>query len=251
MNYEQELLRERLGSRLHFYPEIGSTNDEAFKLAEEGVSSGAIILAERQLAGRGRRGSDWFCGEESGLAFSLMLRPSFKRALWPRLSLVAGLAVARSIEAAGQFPEVKWPNDVLIAGRKVAGILVEAKEDCVVVGIGLNVGKEELPESLQEIATTLASEGGSEKSREDYIESIVKELEWMQNRVAKGFPEIIAEVRSRCALSEKRISFVVGQEEKIGLCKGIDEGGELLVLENGVVKRYATAEQIRVEAECF
>ena len=180
-----------------------------------------------------------------------MLRPSFERALWPRLSLVAGLAVARSIETAGLFPEVKWPNDVLIAGRKVAGILVEAKEDCVVVGIGLNVGKEELPESLQEIATTLASEGGSEKSREDYIESIVKELEWMQDRVAKGFPEIIAEVRSRCALSEKRISFVVGQEEKIGLCKGIDEGGELLVLENGVVKRYATAEQIRVETERF
>ena len=246
--YDERALRAQFGERLTFFPELGSTNEHALQIGREGAPGGAVVLAERQFAGRGRRGADWFCGEGSGLAFSIILRPKFERALWPRLSLVAGLAVAQSIESLGLFPEIKWPNDILLRGRKVCGILVEAEGDCVVVGIGLNVGRTELPTELQEVATSLHEEGGTGKTREDHLITIVEKVDAFQSRVGCDFPELLEQMRTRCALAGNEIEFWVGQEKKRGICGGIGEGGDLLVKEGQALQRYLAAEKIRIIA---
>lgn len=246
MDYDLEALREGLGDRLEFLAETGSTNEQALLLGRAGAPDGTVVLAGRQLAGRGRRGAVWFCGEGKGLAFSILLRPPFERALWPRLSLVAGLAVVKAIESAGLVPEIKWPNDVLIGGRKVCGILMEAEGGFAVVGIGLNVARTELPGELKAIATTLEGEGASELRREALLLAIESAFTNYARKISSDFPHLVAMMRERCALEGKAIEFLAGQEKRKGLCKGIGDGGELLVKDEGAVRRYFAADQIRV-----
>lgn len=244
--YDLGLLRAELGEKLHYFEEIASTNECALKLGREGVAEGAVVLAERQTAGRGRRGAAWFCGEGAGLAFTILLRPQFDRVLWPRLSLVAGVAVAKSLELAGLAPEIKWPNDVLIGGRKVCGILVEAEGDFVVVGVGLNVGGVALPKELQGVATSLEEEGANELAREEYLLGITSVITTLAQSASYGFDGLLEMVRARCALEGKEVDFLVGEDQRRGRCHGVGDGGDLLVEESGQVKRYFAADQIRV-----
>lgn len=245
-SYQEEELREGLGERLSYYTELGSTNDEALKLARAGRSERAVILAERQLAGRGRRGADWFSGGDSGIAVSLILYPKMARPLWSRLSLVAGLAVAKVLERRHLIAEIKWPNDVLIAGKKVCGILVETEGDAVVIGLGINVGKMELPESLRDSATSLANTSGQDYSREEILLELVSELDRLSERAANDFPDLLSLVRERCWLSGKQIRYTIAGVPGSGRCQGIDDGGELLVSAGGVTRRLIAAELIRV-----
>lgn len=244
--YDRPALRAALAEKLHFFAELDSTNERGLLIGREGAPHGSVVLAERQLAGRGRRGASWFCGEGSGLAFSVILRPDSGRALWPRLSLVAGMAVARALEGAGLSPEIKWPNDVLVAGRKVCGILVEAEGAFVVVGVGLNVGAAVLPEDLREVATTLAAVGAHEKKREEYLLEIRSEILASMRLVGQEFALLLERVRSRCALSGKEIEFLEGTRERRGFCEGIGEGGDLLIRVDGKLNRYFAIDQIRV-----
>ena len=146
----------------------------------------------------------------------------------------------------GLFPEIKWPNDVLVGGRKVCGILVEAEDDFVVVGIGLNVGEASLPDDLARIATSLEGEGGTGKSREEHLIDTVRGFLSLAKLVEGEFGVLVEMIRSRCALSGKQIEFLVGQEERRGICEGVGEGGDLLVREGAVLQRYFAADQIRV-----
>ncbi|MBK1834707.1 biotin--[acetyl-CoA-carboxylase] ligase [Roseibacillus ishigakijimensis] len=244
--FDRQRLQAEWGERLHFFAETDSTNEQALALGRAGAVQGTVVLAERQTAGRGRRGAAWFCGEGTGLAFSLLLRPSFARVLWPRLSLVAGLAVAQAIEKEGLFPEIKWPNDLLLRGRKVCGILVESESDFVVVGIGLNVGHGPFPPEVANLATSLAAEGGGQGGREDYLSAIVCKVLSLLNWVPRDFSQVIAPVRERCALQGREIDFLLGGESHRGFCEGIGPGGELLVREGEELKRHFAADQIRV-----
>ena len=135
--------------RVLWRAEVSSTNDELRILAEQGMGAGLVLVGEDQKAGRGRRGAAWFSPKGDGLAFSVLLRPGADKGLWHRLSLVAGLAVAEAVEKFGVIAEVKWPNDVLVGGRKLAGILVEAGKDFVIVGIGINANAVDFPEGLE------------------------------------------------------------------------------------------------------
>lgn len=244
--YLREELGEAFGERLRFYPELGSTNDEALRLARQGCPAGTVILAERQTAGRGRRGSDWFSGEGAGIAVSLILRPTMPRPLWSRLSLVAGLAVAKVLERRHLIAEIKWPNDVLVTGKKVCGILVEAEGDAVVIGVGLNVGAMALPETLTASATSLSAVSGEDFSREDILAALIAEMVRLSQRAGTEFGEMLALIRERCWLAGKTISYQVGGKCHTGLCRGIDDGGELLVESGGVTQRLIAAEVIRV-----
>lgn len=244
--YQQEELVEAFGDKLRFYPELDSTNDEALRLARQGCPAGTVVLAERQTAGRGRRGSDWFSGEGSGIAVTLILRPTMSRPLWSRLSLVAGLAVAKVLERRHLIAEIKWPNDVLVAGKKVCGILVEAEGDAVVIGLGLNVGSMALPESLTAAATSLSEVSGEDFSREEVLVELIAELVGLSQRSGLEFGQVLVLIRERCWLSGKMISYQVAGKSHTGLCRGIDDGGELLVESEGVTQRLIAAEVIRV-----
>jgi BirA family biotin operon repressor/biotin-[acetyl-CoA-carboxylase] ligase len=141
-----------LGRPLFFYKAIGSTNDRALELAREGVPHGALVVADEQTRGRGRAGRSWITRPGTGLAFSLLIRPGDGALALHSLSLnvLGALAVVEQLKARGGDASIKWPNDVLLKGRKVAGILTEAawlgeKLECAVLGIGINVRPESVP----------------------------------------------------------------------------------------------------------
>ncbi|TAG07796.1 MAG: biotin--[acetyl-CoA-carboxylase] ligase [Verrucomicrobia bacterium] len=215
--------------RLWMRDELPSSHDEAMRLAHQGAAEGAIILVERQTAGRGRRGAAWFSSPKKSLAFSLILRPQEAKALWPRLALAAGLAVAEAIEDCGIQALVKWPNDVWIGERKVAGILVDAAEQFVIIGIGINVNCTEFPDEIAHLATSLCQENGNyEISRSSVLAAIIYRLAIRRQQIDADFPVMIAAIRQRCALSGRRAHLSTAHGEMFGRVLGISDAGELI-----------------------
>ena len=184
--------------RLLIRTTASSTNDEARVLGQGGAPGGMVVLALEQLAGRGRRGAAWFSPPGESLAFSILIRPQEPKALWPRLALAAGLAVAEAVESFGVQAGIKWPNDVWIRNRKVAGILVESGNDFAVVGIGFNVNTLSFPESVEGIATSLALESGMTQSRQEVLGAIIHRFALRQGQISGDFDELLDAVRPRC-----------------------------------------------------
>lgn len=234
------------GFRLDFRETTGSTNDDVREAARAGAPAGLVVVAERQESGRGRRGAAWVCPPGEGLAFSVLLRLSEPKALWPRLSLAAGLAVAEGLDRHGVAAEVKWPNDVWIGGKKIAGILVEAGEDFVVVGIGINVGVTEFPEALEDSATSLALECGEAPELPLVLASVLERLPVWQVKIGSDFEELLRRFRERCALTGKQVRLTCADGVLAGEAAGIGDGGELLVRTPDGIRRIVQAEEVRV-----
>lgn len=172
----EPLLRGRLGRPYRFVSECASTQREIGADAAEGTT----VATDHQTHGRGRLGRGWEAPPGAGLLFSVLLRPTPPMALWPELSLVAGEAVAAALcEETGVAAELSHPNDVIVGGRKVAGILPEATTGRVVLGIGVNVDQtaEELPAETPKPPTSLRVETGSEWPRAPLLATILLELE--------------------------------------------------------------------------
>jgi len=225
---------------------LASTNDEARYLAEQGAADGLVVLTENQTAGRGRRGADWFAAAGESLAFSIVVRPAEPKALWPRLALAAGLAVAEAAEACAPQVGIKWPNDVWIGRRKVAGILVEAGQDFAVVGIGINVNTREFPPKLAELATSLQAAAGQTQDRALVLTNILGRFAMRRNQIAAGFDELLDGVRLRCVLSGHRVSLVTAGGPRYGMMEGLGPGGELLLRMPGGLERIIQADEVRL-----
>lgn len=215
-----------LGKSVLAYRSVKSTNDIALGLAEDGQTEGTLITAEQQTAGRGRFGRDWKSPPQTGIYMSLILRPNFPPDQAPALSLVAALAVAESIEqhCPGQVA-VKWPNDVLIDRKKVAGILTELATDNskikhVVVGIGINVNQtnEDFPSDLRHKATSIRIALKEKIDRVALIQSILERFE-------PAYLEY-QETRLQSMLTRLRAySSLIGKKVKL------DQGGEIIEAE--------------------
>ncbi|NQX02481.1 biotin--[acetyl-CoA-carboxylase] ligase [bacterium] len=232
--------------RLLIRESVESTNDEVRTLAQAGAADGLIVLAERQTAGRGRRGAAWYSPAAESLAFSILLRPPELKALWPRLALAAGLAVAEAVEACGLQAGIKWPNDVWLGQRKVAGILVEAGTDFAVVGIGLNVNTTGFPPEVAEIATSLQLETGRDFSRADVLAAVIRKFSLRRRQIDADFDELVAAVNQRCVLTGKRVSLTTGGVPQTGLVEGIAAGGELLLRTASGLERLIQADEVRL-----
>lgn len=219
---------------------VDSTNDEVRRRAVAGAAEGLVVVAERQMAGRGRRGAAWFSPPGESLALSILLRPSEPKALWPQLALAAGLAVA---EAVGMQAGVKWPNDVWIGGRKVAGILIEAGPDFAVVGIGVNVNTVEFPEGV--VATSLRIETGEAHSRKEILRKILQRFERRRGQIGADFAPLLDEIRLRCILTGHRVSLTTAGGPQVGCVEGIAAGGELLLRTERGIERLIQADQVR------
>jgi BirA family biotin operon repressor/biotin-[acetyl-CoA-carboxylase] ligase len=156
----------QIGRRILHYFKTDSTNSVAMALAARGEEHGTVVVAEEQTAGRGRFGRVWYSEKSSGIYVSVILRPALAPSAAPMLTLMAGLAVHRAIETStGLAADIRWPNDVLVSGRKVCGILTEMSAEldrlhAVVLGIGINVNHREIPDELKPIATSLRIETG-------------------------------------------------------------------------------------------
>ncbi|MDB6076632.1 MAG: Biotin--acetyl-CoA-carboxylase ligase [Akkermansiaceae bacterium] len=234
------------GYRLEVLERTTSTNDVVRNCGAAGEAAGIVIAAEQQEAGRGRRGAAWVSPPGEGLAFSVLVRPTENKALWPRLSMAAGLAVAEALERFGVTAEVKWPNDVWIKGRKIAGILVEAGEDFVVAGIGVNVGVAEFPGELAATATSLLIESGEAPALGAVLAAVVARFDVWQGAIGGRFDELLRRLRERCALTGHEISLITADGPRTGIARGFGDGGELLLESGGELQRIIQADEVRV-----
>lgn len=223
-----------------------STNDEVRLLGEAGAPGGLVLLALQQTAGRGRRGAAWFSPAGESLAFSILIRPEESKALWPRLALATGLAVAEAIESFGVTAGIKWPNDVWIRGRKVAGILVEAGRDFAVVGIGINVTTREFPAEVAGIATSLRIETGTDPLRPDVLGAILRRFAIRQGQIGGDFDGLLESVRQRCVLTGHRVSLSTASGPKQGTIEGIAPGGELILRTDSGLENLIQADEVRI-----
>jgi len=246
MDWNEELLKNRLagkliGHKLYYYPEIGSTNDEAYRLGLEGAPEGTVVIADMQTKGKGRLQRVWHSPAGINLYTSIILRPQIKTAAAPQISLVAGVAVT---ELLGQFcpgrVELKWPNDVLINGKKICGILAQMKTeadqiDFVVVGIGMNVNirQDQFPADITDIATSLWAETGREISREDLIISLYEIFaKWYKKLLQDGFASIKERWLHYAAMIGRNVQISYFNETLTGKALGIDDSGALILFDS-------------------
>ena len=220
-------------SHLHL-GSCGSTNAEAFAAALSGAPHGHLVTADRQDAGRGRRGRTWHSAPMEGLYFSLVLRPSLPPQRVAPLTLACAVALAEAIESeTGLSPLLKWPNDLLLGDRKLSGILLELRADpervdFVVAGIGLNVSQSSFPDDLA--ATSLLMETGRPSLRPRILASLLGSLErWIDRFVTEGPAPVIAAFRARAALLGSPVTIHGVSETIEGLYEDIDETGALLL----------------------
>jgi len=223
----------RIHWKVHAFGSVGSTNDIARRLAHAGAPEGTVVLAERQRRGRGRRGSVWV-SPPGGLWFSLVLRPHLAPERAAGLSVVAAIAVARAARgAAGVAARIKWPNDVLVSGRKLAGAMAErAGSGALVLGVGLNLnlGPEELPALEWYEATSLAREAGRRFMRAELLALIVREFEPRYFRFRSSDHHTLVE-------EWRELSLVVGEQVVVtregreiqGTAHGLDDDGALVL----------------------
>ncbi|MDH5482447.1 MAG: biotin--[acetyl-CoA-carboxylase] ligase [Candidatus Bathyarchaeota archaeon] len=237
----------RFGRRIFFCREVGSTNDWAKELAELGAVEGTVTIAETQTCGRGRLGRQWI-SPKGGLWISIILRPQLKPAEATKLVFAVGLATAEVLrELYGLEAETKWPNDVLVNGRKICGILTEMKTsgNCVnhvVMGIGINanfsVGKV-FSEELRKAATSLEEEIGRKIKLERLFSFLIERIESVYDLYIKeGFAVILKKWKKHASFLGHAVEVVSETERLHGLARDVDlEGALILRLENGKIKR--------------
>jgi BirA family biotin operon repressor/biotin-[acetyl-CoA-carboxylase] ligase len=224
-----------LGSKILVFEKTDSTNDLVARLGREGADEGLVIFAEEQTAGRGRLGRRWESNAHLGLWFSVLLRPRFERNLWTRLTTWAAVAASDAIESETPCRAmIKWPNDVFIGGKKVAGILVESHFDRLrgnfaVLGIGVNVNHQAFPTELAEKACSLRMAAGHSCDRQKISVAILRRLDALYTQLEDHFETVLAAARRRDFLQGKWVQVSVGQELVKGMADRLDEQGALVL----------------------
>ena len=228
----------RIGVRLVCFKETESTNAVAFRLAEEGAVEGTVVLADAQSAGKGRLGRVWLSPPGVNLYCSVVLRPPISPVAACQLTFLSVVAVARAIERCTTLkPQIKWPNDILVKGKKVAGLLNEMnaeteKVNFVVLGIGVNLNMRlaQLGSTLRHPATSLFEEGGVEVDRVGFTRTLLVELDQLYDRfLQEGDAPVRAEWLERSAIRGRRVHVSCGNREFEGVVEGVDSFGALLV----------------------
>jgi BirA family biotin operon repressor/biotin-[acetyl-CoA-carboxylase] ligase len=224
----------KFGNPIFYFDQIESTNDIAERLARQGCPEGAVILANEQTAGKGRKGNPWFSPPDLGLYFSLVLRPSSEALKF--LPYVACLSVKEALGKLGIAADLKWPNDVVVRERKLAGILIQtAMEDqrlqFAVVGCGINVNVREFPDHLQETATSIVLESGALESREALLASALIEFENLYGKIDPAEWQAFAARLERASTYLSGCSVAVEQNGRIieGVTRGLDGYGGLKI----------------------
>lgn len=249
------LATREFGRTLHHYDQAESTNSKAFELAHEGGSNGEVIVTEHQTAGKGRRGRSWVSPAGKSLAMSVILRPEIAPSRAPELTLVAAVALAQTLNDTGVEATIKWPNDVQIGGKKVAGILTELSADVervhfIVLGIGVNLNADaaDFPPEIAEIATSVQVVRRTPVHRALFVAALLAQLEtWVDTWTDEGFEPVRA--------AWKQLSSTLGQEvlvradnrELRGVAEDIDASGALLLRVGDKLERVLSGdvEQLR------
>ena len=241
-----DLLRKRMkgnsfGKRVFHFFKTDSTNRVAMELGYSGEPEGTVVLAEAQSAGRGRSGRIWHSEKGTGLYFTILLRPRLSPAQAPLLTMLAGLSAQTAIAAqTGLVAELKWPNDLLLGGKKLGGILTEMHAEpsavrFVIVGIGLNVNQEKFPSELSSTATSIRKESGKLSYRLELLARLLTQFESDYNRFLRDGPAFVVERFESVSSFAKgrRVRVDTGTESYAGVTAGLSPDGLLLVQRDG------------------
>ncbi len=247
-----------LGRTIHGYDAVESTNLIAIELAQQGEPEGTVVLADQQLSGRGRGSRSWHSPAGVGVYCSIVLRPKMAPAKAQLITLMAGVAIAKAIALrTGLSPRVKWPNDILINDKKVAGILLESRVSggqigYSVIGFGINVnnGSADLPEDIRVNASSLLMELKKPVDRTKLVIEIFSELERVYHRFQReDFPVILEQWRHYSSTLGQRVRIWQKDEATEGIAVDLsDDGGLLLKLEGGkqIVVHAGDVEHLRI-----
>ena len=251
-----QLNGERIGHRLEFLQTTCSTNADAFRLAEDAASEGTVVMADSQTGGKGRRGRVWSSPSGVNIYCSVVLRPSIMPHEAPQLTFLSAVAVARAIEQTTKLtPQIKWPNDLLVHEKKVAGLLNEmsAETDCinfVILGIGvnLNMTPDQFPNDLRHPATSLFIESGVRVDRSHFTSIMLNELDRLYaDFLTHGFGPVREEWQRRCNASGRQVLVSdTGTKCTGGRFIGIDSDGALLLRSNDDILHRITCGDVRV-----
>lgn len=224
-----------IGRNIDYQESTGSTQKIAHQLSNDDAPEGTVVLAEEQVSGRGRMDRKWHSPKYTGIWMSIILRPNILPARAPQLTLLAAVAVVQAMEeVTGLVPEIKWPNDILINGRKVTGILTELQAEAdrinsVIIGIGINVNQEAFPEDIEQTATSLLIEKGEPVSRTELIKSVFAQLEKLYSiYMENGFLPI--------KLLWESYAVSIGKTLKARTLTSVIEGRALGITDDGVLK---------------
>jgi BirA family biotin operon repressor/biotin-[acetyl-CoA-carboxylase] ligase len=246
----------KFGHRIVHYLRIDSTNTRALRLAEKGAPHGTLVLAEEQTAGRGRFGRTWYSERASGIYCSLILRPPLPPAAAPILTLMAGLAAYSAISGVARMPvDIRWPNDLLLNGKKVCGILTEMSAEldrihAVVLGVGINVNHRDMPAELKSSATSLRVEGRKRYSRAQILVTLLQELEGHYRvLLEEGGAAIINAWSAASSFAKgKRVRVLTGSGEFVGTTDGLEPSGALRVRrDDGSIEPLVAGEVVEVK----
>lgn len=238
--------RNHLDIEFRRFSEVGSTNDIARQWAESSDASCGVVWSEKQTAGRGRRGNSWVCPRGEGIAATYWLRPTFPRTSWPQISLVAALALCEVLESEWSLhASIKWPNDVWIRGKKLAGVLVEVAGDDVIVGIGMNVNNQDFPDLIRDSATSILLELGQTIDRKFLLEALVSHLHQYLLQMDGNWSDLLQRVRGRCPLSGRHVRLTSQGVMREVEVMGIGDRGELWVLSDGQPEALWQADEVR------
>ena len=255
---KKNLKTKYMGGNIHFYKEVDSTNDVARKLADEGAAEGTIVIAESQRSGKGRRGKKWI-SPSGGVWMTIILRPDVEPNKAPQLTLVAGVAVAETLDAeCGLDIGIKWPNDILIGDKKVSGILTEVKTDLgqvdyalVGIGIDLNMDINLFPPEIRGGATSLKAELDREIKGAELVQRFLQRFEYYYGEFKEGnFREILNQWR--------RLSSTIGTYVEVhkkgrtvyGEAVGVNKDGKLILeMDDGSLRKIISGECIHTKKE--
>lgn len=226
----------QIGSEILVFSVVDSTNTRAKELARQGYPTGTVIVAEEQNGGKGRRGRNWYSPPGTGLWFSIIVRPDITPDRAPFLTIIASLALVKAFEKYDRLsPEIKWPNDILICGKKVSGILSELSADLgninfAVIGIGINVNLEDFPEELINKAASLKNLLGYKVDRNRLLgEVLIAFEEYYRKLTEEKFIELLDEWRNYLRIIGKEVVIYNASEEIVGKVTAVSPQGELVV----------------------
>jgi len=251
----RRLVAPTVASQLYLFGQVSSTNAALKRLAASGAAEGTVVLAETQTAGRGRMGQPWFSPPGVNLYASVLFRGSLTLGQAPVFSLIAGLALADAVAEFGVQPVIKWPNDVLIDGRKIGGSLAECaaregKIEHLILGVGANLNVK--PDALRaalgstaDAATSLCAATGRAVDRSAFAAAYLNSLEtWTWRFRAKGSAAVLAGWRDRDILTGRRVEIRGHGTSVIGRVAGLDEQGHLIVRGSLGERRVVSTEEI-------
>ncbi len=239
------------GRNLLWLEKTTSTNDVVAELARQGALEGTVVAAETQTKGRGRQGRRWSSAAGKSLAFSILLRPKLHADELPEITLATAVAVAKTLEDFHFKPRIKWPNDLLLGGRKVCGILTEMgpKKDkmaSVVLGIGINLNQtaRDFPKELGGVATSLYRVSGRKINRARFFQKLLFYIEEAYHKVSeRHFSRVLAEWRKRSSTLGRQVKVTQSHHVFYGHVVDADEKGALLVRTDlGMIERVTSGD---------